>query len=240
MTGTVDLPSRARSADELRELVAANEARLAEATATETIEWAAATFGDRWAVAASMQDGVLAHLAAQVVPGVRLVFLDTGYHFPETLATRDDTAARYPARVINVIPRQTVEQQDAQFGPELFSRDPDLCCALRKTQPLDEALEGYEAWATGIRRAQSTTRASTPVLGFDSRRGLVKLAPLATWSDEQIAEYAQTNDVVRNPLLDKGYPSIGCWPCTRAVGAGEGGRAGRWADSDKTECGLHL
>lgn len=229
-----------RSEEELRELVERDAAHLEGADAHDVIAWAAGEFGERWAVAGSMQDGVLAHLVDDVAPGTRLIFLDTGYHFPGTLATRDATVERYRLDVISLTPRQTVAEQDAEYGPRLHDRDPDLCCALRKTHPLDDALAEYEAWATGLRRAQSATRAATPVIGFDERRGLVKIAPLATWSDEQVREYVERNDVVRNPLLDEGYASIGCAPCTRKLLAGEDSRAGRWSGSGKTECGIHL
>ncbi|XVX19119.1 phosphoadenylyl-sulfate reductase [Actinomycetota bacterium] len=240
MSAITDATGQMRPEAELHALVTEHWGRLEGASAHDVIVWAAATFGERWAVAASMQDGVLAHLAQEVAPGVRLVFLDTGYHFPETLATRDALAARPGHHVLTVTPGQTVAEQDATHGAALHDRDPDLCCALRKTHPLDEALDGLEAWATGLRRAQSAGRASTAVLGFDERRGLVKIAPLASWTDAQIADYVASNDVVRNPLLDQGYPSIGCAPCTRRAGADEDSRAGRWSGTGKTECGIHL
>lgn len=229
-----------RSEEELRAIVAEQQDRLESLSAHDVLAWSADTFGERWAVAASMQDGVLAHLAGEVAPGVPLLFLDTGYHFDETLQTRDALAARPGANVLNLTPVQSVPEQDAEYGARLFERDPDLCCALRKTHPLDDALDGYEAWATGIRRVQAVTRASTPVISFDERRLLIKLAPLASWTDEQVADYVRAHDVVRNPLLDQGYASIGCWPCTRRVAAGEDPRAGRWSGTDKVECGIQL
>lgn len=225
----------------LREIVARDGERLEHATAHEVVEWAAEQFGPRWAVAGSMQDGVLAHLVNEVAPGTALLFLDTGYHFPETLATRDETVARYRLDVVSLTPRLTVAEQDAEYGPRLHDRDPDLCCAMRKTHPLDDALAEYEAWATGVRRVQSPTRAGTPVIGFDERRGIIKVAPLVTWTDDDVEAYVAAHpDVVRNPLLDRGYPSIGCAPCTRRVAPGEDPRAGRWSGTDKIECGIQL
>lgn len=222
-------------------LTAARAAReLAGAEAADVLLWAAREFGDDLVVAASMQDTVLVHLASQVVPGVQVIFLDTGYHFSQTLRTRDEVAANYHVRLIDITPSQTVAEQDQQYGARLHERDPDLCCALRKTHPLDQALDGRSAWATGLRRADSTTRVSTPLVSWDERRDLIKLAPLAAWSDDDVERYIEENDVIVNPLLSQGYPSIGCAPCTRKVLAGEGPRAGRWAGTDKTECGIHV
>ncbi|MGH3795219.1 MAG: phosphoadenylyl-sulfate reductase [Pseudonocardiaceae bacterium] len=209
------------------------------APATEIVRWAARTFGARFAVASSMRDAVLVHLASQVAPGVDVLFLDTGYHFAETIGTRDAVAASYDINLITVLPRQTVAEQDAEHGPTLHDRDPDLCCGLRKVASLDRALERYDAWATGLRRTDAPTRAGTPVVSYDSGRGKVKLAPLAAWSDADVERYIAEHGILTNPLLTAGYPSIGCAPCTRAVIAGEDQRAGRWAGSAKTECGIH-
>jgi phosphoadenosine phosphosulfate reductase len=214
-------------------------AELAGATAEEILRWAVRTFGARFAVTSSMQDAVLVHLAARVAPGIDVLFLDTGYHFAETIGTRDAVAATYDVNLITVTPRRTVAEQDAEHGPKLHDRQPDLCCALRKVQPLDRALAGYDAWATGVRRADAPNRASTPVVGYDAHRGKVKVAPMATWSDADVEDYVAEHGILLNPLLHAGYPSIGCAPCTRAVAAGEDARAGRWAGSTKTECGIH-
>jgi len=223
----------------LRELAAEGTAQLADAPAAEVLRWAAAR-GLRIAVAASMQDTVLVHLASVVVPDVDVIFLDTGYHFAETLQTRDRVAASYAVRVRTITPRQTVAEQDADYGVALHERDPELCCALRKTQPLDEVLDEYDAWATGLRRAESESRRDTEVVSFDERRDMIKLAPLAAWTDDDVAAYAAEHDLIANPLLAQGYPSIGCAPCTRRVGSGADARSGRWAGIDKTECGIHL
>lgn len=229
MTEAVDLEQLAHRAR--RELDAA--------PAHEIVRWAVRTFGARVAVASSMQDAVLVHLVSQVAPGVDVLFLDTGYHFAETLSTRDAVAASYDVNLITVTPRQTVAEQDASYGPRLHDRNPNRCCGLRKVAPLDRALARYDAWATGLRRAEAPTRASMPVVSYDAQRGKVKIAPIAAWSDADIEDYIVEHGILINPLRSAGYPSIGCAPCTRAVAVGEDPRAGRWAGSAKTECGIH-
>ncbi|MGH3686061.1 MAG: phosphoadenylyl-sulfate reductase [Pseudonocardiaceae bacterium] len=212
---------------------------LAAAPAQKILRWAVHTFGARFAVASSMQDAVLVHLASQVAPGVDVLFLDTGYHFAETLGTRDAVAASYEVNLITLTPRQTVAEQDASHGPQLHDRNPDRCCKLRKVAPLDRALARYDAWATGLRRVEALTRAATPVVSYDARRGKVRVAPLAAWSDQNVEDYIAEHGILVNPLLTVGYRSIGCAPCTRTVAAGEDPRAGRWAGSAKAECGIH-
>ncbi len=222
------------------ELLARRAGReLESAPADEIVRWAVQTFGARFAVASSMQDAVLVHLVSQVAPGLDVLFLDTGYHFAETLGTRDAVAATYDVNLITLTPRQTVAEQDVSYGPKLHDRDPDRCCGLRKAAPLDRALQRYDAWATGLRRAEAPTRAGTPVVSYDARRGKVKVAPMAAWSDQDVEDYIAEHGILINPLLTAGYPSIGCAPCTRAVAAGEDPRAGRWAGAVKTECGIH-
>lgn len=221
------------------ETAAAANARLETASAAHLADWAVATFGKGLIVAASMQDTILPHLFGTRLPGVDVLFLETGYHFPQTLATRDEAARLLPITVIEALPRQTVAEQDAQYGPRLHDRDPGLCCALRKVEPLGRALAGYGAWVTGLRRADAATRADSPVISWDAKHGLVKINPLALWSDEQVERYQGEHDLPRHPLVAQGYPSIGCAPCTRAVRPGEDPRAGRWSGTDKTECGLH-
>jgi phosphoadenosine phosphosulfate reductase len=212
---------------------------LADATAEEILGWAAEEFGSGLAVTASMQDTVLAHLASKALPGIDVLFLETGYHFVETIGTADAVEAVYDVKLRRLLPLQTVAEQDAQYGKDLFERDPDLCCALRKVAPLNRALTGYEAWATGVRRAESPTRANTPVVAFDVKRGKVKIAPLAAWTDDDVDAYIIKNNVLVNPLLSADYPSIGCEPCTRRVLPGQDSRAGRWAGLAKTECGIN-
>ncbi len=213
--------------------------RLESATAAEIIAWGVERFGSGLVVTSSMADTALVHLASTVAPGVDVVFLDTGYHFAETIGTRDAVAAVYPVNLINVTPELTVAEQDAAHGPRLYERDPDRCCAMRKVAPLQKALAGYRAWVTGVRRADGPTRANTPVVAWDERRQMVKLNPLARWSDEDVEAYVAEHGVLVHPLLSEGYPSIGCEPCTRRVAEGEDPRAGRWAGLSKTECGLH-
>ena len=212
---------------------------LEEASATEILQWAKAQFGTEWCVASSMADAVLPHLAATVMPGVDVVFLDTGYHFAETIGMRDAVAAVLPVTVKSILPRQTVAEQDAEFGAKLHDRNSDLCCAMRKVEPLERALSSYRAWASGLRRADSPARAGTKVVEWDAKRQLVKLNPIATWSDEQVEAYMAENSILVNPLLSDGYGSVGCAPCTRRLLEGEDVRAGRWAGTNKTECGIH-
>ncbi|MBQ1120110.1 phosphoadenylyl-sulfate reductase [Streptomyces sp. A73] len=231
--------ARQRSADQLRSLAEQAGRDFEEADALEVLRWAADTFGHRFCVTSSMEDAVVAHLASRVFPGVRVVFLDTGYHFPETIGTRDAVKAVMDVEVITLTPRRSVAQQDAEHGPRLHDRDPDLCCALRKVQPLEEGLRDYDAWATGLRREESPTRANTPVVGWDEKRQKVKVSPIARWTQQDVDDYIAEHGVLTNPLLSDGYASIGCAPCTRRVLAGEDARAGRWAGSGKTECGLH-
>jgi len=229
-----------RSTEELKEIVSHVGAELELAPATDIVEWAVATFSERFCITSSMSDAVLAHIAAQVAPGIDVVFLDTGYHFAETIGTRDAVAATLPVNLVNVTPAQTVAEQDAAYGKDLFARDPDLCCALRKVKPLADALTGYDAWATGLRRAETHDRVIAPVVGWDEKKQKVKVSPLARWSDEEVEKYVAENGILVNPLQYDGYPSIGCWPCTRRVAPGEDPRSGRWAGTGKTECGIHM
>jgi len=185
-----------------------------------------------------MSDGVLSHVAGRAVPGITVLFLDTGYHFPETIGTRDAIAATYPVNVETVTHPLRVPEHEAEYG-RLYEIDPDLCCAIRKIWPLDRALQPYEAWAGGVRRAELASRADTPVVAWDAKRRKVKVNPLATWTDEQVAAYVAQHGILVNPLRQIGYTSIGCAPCTRPVAAGEDPRSGRWAGLAKTECGIH-
>jgi phosphoadenosine phosphosulfate reductase len=207
--------------------------------ALAVLRWAGETFGESFAVTSSMADGLLAHLASSAVPGVHVVFLDTGYHFAETIGTRDWISGVLPITLVNVLPAQTVAEQDAQYGAELHDRDPDLCCSLRKVKPLAQALAGYTAWGSGVRRDESPTRAGTKLVDWDAKRGMVKVNPLAAWTQDHVDAYIVEHQVPVNPLAEIGYASIGCAPCTRPVAPGEDPRAGRWAGRGKTECGLH-
>jgi phosphoadenosine phosphosulfate reductase len=235
---TTNIGSR-RSDDELRALVEEAAPRLAEAGAEEVLRWAVDTFGDDLIVASNMQDAVLVDLAAKAKPGVEILFLETGYHFAETIGTRDAVAQVYDVDVVNAIPAQTVAEQDASEGPRLHERDPNRCCFLRKVVPLRNTLARYEAWVTGVRRVEAPTRVNTPIVTWDERNGLVKINPLAAWSDEDMQRYIEEHGVLVNPLVPAGYPSIGCQPCTAKPAPGADPRSGRWAGSAKTECGLH-
>jgi phosphoadenosine phosphosulfate reductase len=204
------------------------------------IRWVVERFGLKKVIlASSMGDEVLVHLASDVVPGIRVLFLDTGYHFAETIGTRDAFAATRPLELITITPRQTVAEQDAQYGLALHEREPDLCCALRKVEPLERGLAGHAAWVTGRRRVDATTRTGIPVVGWDAKRGMITVNPLASWDDDDVSDYAERNGVLLNPLRQIGFTSIGCAPCTLPTTPGEDPRAGRWAGRAKTECGLH-
>jgi phosphoadenosine phosphosulfate reductase len=246
---TVSLAPRAtvkRSREELKALAERGNVELGsltdhEASPAEVVAWVAENFGvDAAAVACSMADAALPHLVAEQLPGVDVLFLDTGYHFSETYAARDEVERVLDVRIIDITPEQTVAEQDAEFGAKLFERDPALCCARRKVAPLQEALGGYEVWFTGVRRDEAPTRTNTPLVTWDDRNGLVKVNPVASWSFDDLLAYAAEHKAPVNLLVDFGYPSIGCEPCTKPVAAGEDPRSGRWAGTSKTECGLHV
>lgn len=228
-----------RTREELRALAEQAGRDLEGAAALEILQWAEDQFGSSWAVASSMADAVLPSLAARVRPGVDVLFLDTGYHFAETLGTRDAVGATLPVTIRNITPQQSVAEQDASFGPRLYERNPDQCCALRKVLPLRRALKDYAAWATGLRRDESPTRARVRVVEWDEQRSMVKVNPIAAWTSADVQNYVAATGVLVNPLLSDGYGSVGCGPCTRRITAGEDLRAGRWSGRDKVECGLH-
>ena len=227
------------TAEQLEALAATAAVELENASAQEIMRWAAETFGRRLAVTSSMEDAVVAHLASTALPGIDVIFLDTGYHFVETIGTRDAVAATMPVNVITLTPRQSVAEQDAEYGPQLHDRDPDLCCKLRKVDPLNNIMKSYDAWATGLRRAETHNRVIAPVVGWDEKKQKVKVSPLARWTDDEVEKYIAENGVLVNPLQYDGYPSIGCWPCTSRVAPGDDPRSGRWAGQNKTECGIH-
>ena len=224
---------------ELKHIAELAAIELQNATSEEVTAWAAREFGDLLAVACSMADAVLPHLVATHATWVDVLFLDTGYHFAETVGTRDAVETTLRVNVVDVRPQLTVLEQDSEFGKNLFERDPGACCAMRKVEPLAAALGGYEAWVTGVRRDEAPTRANTPLISWDEKNGLVKINPLAAWSFGDLLDYANEHGVVVNPLVNDGYPSIGCAPCTKRVTPGEDPRSGRWAGLEKIECGLH-
>lgn len=240
-----------RSVAELKALAEAGAAELnslrkaqpdqPEATAQAVIAWVAKHFGvDAVAVACSMADSVLPAVVAEQIPNVEVLFLETGYHFAETHATRDEVARVLPVRILDVKPKQTVAEQDAQYGEKLYQRDPNLCCQLRKVDPLNNVLKSFELWFTGVRRDEAETRTFTELVQWDEKNGLVKVNPLAAWTFDELIDYATEHKVPVNLLLSNGYPSIGCEPCTKPVAPGEDPRSGRWAGANKVECGLHL
>jgi phosphoadenosine phosphosulfate reductase len=210
------------------------------AAAEDVVRWATDVFGDRICITSSMNDAVLIHLVSAIRPGIDVVFLDTGYHFPETIGTRDAVSAVYPITLVNVTPSRTVAEQDAALGPRLYGRNPDLCCYLRKVEPLEKTLAGYHAWITGVRREETLQRRGTRVVEFDAKRQMVKVNPIVAWTSEQVDEYIASNGVLVNPLVYDGYPSIGCRTCTMRVEPGADPRSGRWAGTGKTECGIHV
>jgi phosphoadenosine phosphosulfate reductase len=210
------------------------------ADADTILKWAVDRYHPGLVIASSMGDCVLVDIASRVQPGLPVLFVDTGYHFPETLGTRDAVAARYPVQVLTIQPAQTVAEQDAAEGPRLYERDPDRCCALRKVTPFEVALGRFTAWASGVRREETSSRAGTRVVEWDRKRRMVKVNPLADWTQDDVDRYIADHDVLVNPLLYDGFPSIGCAPCTRRVAPGEDPRSGRWSGMGKTECGLNL
>ncbi len=225
--------------EELKVIAEAASVELADASAEEALAWTARTFGESWIVASNMQDAVLIDLATKVKPDVDVLFLETGYHFAETIGTRDAVDLVYPdVHIVNAAAEQSVADQEAEFGL-LNKTDPTRCCQLRKVIPLQRTLKNYDAWVTGVRRVDAPTRANTPIVTWDERNGLVKVNPIAPWSDEQFNAYIAEHGILENPLVQAGYPSIGCAPCTAKPLPGADARSGRWAGLAKTECGLH-
>ena len=201
---------------------------------TEVLLWAFDTYGvEGVAITSSFEDVVLAHLAASVNPAADIVLLDTQYLFAETWWLAEEMQRRFGINIRVVTPLPEVRRDN------LWQTDVEACCARRKVEPLSRALDGKRAWVTGVRRSDGPTRANAPVVSYDIGRNLVKINPLATWTDDDVARYTEMNDLPVNPLVARGYPSIGCWPCTRPVADGEDRRGGRWAGNSKTECGLH-
>lgn len=228
----------------MRELATEAATMLEDKPAESILRWAAGVV-PRFAVTSSFgaDSAVLLHLVSDVAPQVPVLFLDTGFHFDETLVFRRELARELGLTVLDMQPDLSVSQQAQRYGAELYKRDPDACCGMRKTAPLRRALANFDGWATGVRRSQTPERAGTPVVEARPHAGryLVKVAPLARWSDDDVAAYLDEHDLPRHPLVEQGYPSIGCWPCTRQVTDGSDPRAGRWAEFDgKTECGIHL
>lgn len=222
--------------------IAAANAELDGATPQETLRWSIDRFPGEITLACSfggLSGMVLLDMVMRLDRSIPVFYLDTDLLFPETLATRDAAIARYDFQPLGFRAERTLDQQAAAHGPALWARDPDACCALRKVAPNRRALEGHSAWISGLRRDQSAARRDVQRVGWDVEFGLVKINPLVDWTENQLWDYVNENQVPHNPLHAQGYPSIGCIPCTRPVAAGEDARAGRWTGFEKTECGLH-
>lgn len=208
----------------------------------EILAWAAKQFPQGLVLASSFgaEDMVLIDMLAKEAKNPVIFYLDTGLLFAETYQLIEKVKQRYGLNPVQVLPAFTVEEQGRRFGAALWSTNPDQCCQVRKVEPLKRYLADKSAWITGIRRDQTLARRNAPIVGYDERHGLVKINPLARWTDKDVFRYLVKNDVSYNPLHDHGYPSIGCVPCTHPVNPGDDARSGRWAGQEKTECGLHL
>ncbi|WP_297008990.1 phosphoadenylyl-sulfate reductase [uncultured Corynebacterium sp.] len=213
--------------------------RLDGRTAEEILDWVDEHVTGTVAVTMSMQDTVLAELAQGRVHDAELVFLDTGYHFDETIDVAREVDERYSLPLKTVEPVLSVEDQDREYGANLYRSNPTACCRMRKVEPLARMLNPYEAWISGVKRVDSELRRDTPILDVD-RTGRLKINPIAAWTDQDVDDYIDAHDLIIHPLTKQGYPSIGCATCTLPVAPGEDPRSGRWAGSTKTECGLHL
>src|SRR5262245_57025971 len=229
-----------------RTLTEVEIAKAAESLGNETPEnilrWAAQTFGERLTMATAFgaEGCCLIHMLADVAPWVRIFNLDTGYQFPETLELRERIKNRYGIEVEFIRPELTVEEYEAEHGGPLYRIRPDQCCHDRKLAPLRQAVVGFDAWISAIRRDQTADRGKATVVGWDPKFNIVKVNPLLTWTKKEVWGFILKHGIPYNPLHDQGYPSIGCWPCTQAVSAGQDERAGRWAGTVKKECGLHV
>lgn len=207
----------------------------------DLLAWAAEMFGDQAALTVSFGGAagmVLLDMVSRRRLPIAVVFLDTDLLFPETYALADAAARHYGVSIERRSPALTLDEQERQHGSALYTRDPDRCCAIRKVAPLAEVLAPYAVWVSGIRRDQTANRATTEPVEWSAKHGLLKLSPLAHWSERQVWSYISAHSVPYNPLLDQGYPSLGCAPCTRPAGAADA-RGGRWSGFAKTECGLH-
>jgi len=215
--------------------------QLENAPASEILQWAWATFGSRVAASSSFQTQSvpLLHLISQVCPDLPVIFLDTGFHFPETLKFRDELQSRLGLNMVIASPLIEKSQLLTQYGQPLYRHDPDLCCYINKVEPMRRALKGFDAWVSGVRRDQTTNRKNLSVLEAQPTDPL-KIYPMLNWTRQQIYAYIDQHHLPTHPLLAKGYTSIGCVPCTRPISPDEDERAGRWAETDKNECGIHL
>jgi phosphoadenosine phosphosulfate reductase len=224
------------------EHIAAASEKLAQESPQTILRWSVETFGSRLTMATAFgaEGCCIIHMLADLGGSTRVFNLDTGYQFPETLELRERIKAKYGIEVELVRPELNVMEYEMEHGGPLYEHRPDQCCYDRKVLPLRRAVAGYAAWISSIRRDQTEHRARAGVVQWDAKFGLVKVNPLLNWTKKEVWAFLLKHDVPYNPLHDRGYPSIGCWPCTRPVDAGESERAGRWAGSVKKECGLHV
>ena len=236
-----DYPILERNKDD-EELSRAAES-LERSSPQDILRWAVDVYGRDLALSVSFGNSegmVLLDMLSRITDEAQVFTLDTGFLFEETIRFREEAMKRYPLPLKVVTPGLTIDEQVARYGPKLYSCKPDLCCEIRKIEPQRRFLRDYSAWVTGIRREQTEQRASTPVLSWEERFGVVKIAPLVNLSAEEVEEYVCERSIPRNPLLGRGYKSIGCAPCTQPVSEDGDARAGRWPGMDKTECGLHF
>jgi phosphoadenosine phosphosulfate reductase len=229
-------------AEELQEIIAEVQPAADNWTPYHTLSWAFETFGSRIAISSAfgVEGMVLIDIASRIQKDFRLFTLDTEFFFPETYNLMDRIESRYGITIEKVYSELSPEAQERAHGTALWSRNPDLCCNLRKVEPLRQKLSELDAWITSIRRDQTSVRSSARRVEWDTKFGLVKINPIVVWTSKQIWRYVHDHDVPYNELHNYGYPSIGCTHCTRAVGPGEDSRAGRWSGFAKTECGLHI
>lgn len=207
-----------------------------QAEPVELLGWFAKRVGvENIAVSVSLSGGVMLYFAERALPGVDVLFVDTGYHFAETLKFRDEAAKKQ--NIVTLSPRLSVGEQNEKYGQDLYDSDPDRCCAMRKVAPLDAALRGYSVWVTGLRRSKDQ---KVPLIEFDEKREIIKVNPLSQYSKDDVDRLVEEYGIVENDLRKFGYTSIGCWPCTVPTKEGQDERAGRWSGKSKTECGLHI
>ncbi len=227
--------------DEFLAELARESEKLESATPQEILQWAVDRYAPRFTMATAFgpEGMTIIHMLSQIAPETPIFNLETGYQFNETLELREKVKQRYGIEIEFKYPEQTVEEYEAANGGPLYKSNPNQCCFDRKIRVLHEAAKGQHAWASAIRRDQSVDRAKAPIVGWDRKFQLVKVSPLANWSKNEVWSLIVSENIPYNPLHDRGYPSIGCWPCTRSTLPGEDERAGRWSGFKKTECGLH-
>jgi phosphoadenosine phosphosulfate reductase len=237
------MSANAQAKAEIGEAEAAEWARQFEGKqAEELLEWAVARFAPKLVMTSSFgpEGIVLLDKLSRQAPQTPVIFLDTGFHFAATHDVKEQVRARFGLNLIEQRATLSVAEQDAQYGVALHARQPDLCCRLRKVEPLKGALAGYAGWLSALRRDQATTRARIAKVEWNAKHKLVKLNPLADWTRKQVWDYIVRHQLPYNRLHDAGYGSVGCAPCTRPVAVGAHERSGRWAGQGKVECGIHV